>query len=115
MGESRWEIYAWALRQVMLEEGNFTPTDVTFKIRNAFNSYMAKEKDAIHPDDIVNEETAPKVLLKSRKSLLFIKSASKFQRSQSHMEKANDQKLEYDADPRNLMKSQVQKLNENLL
>ena len=70
-GSTRWEIYAWALREIILEHGNLTPSSVPFKVKIVYSNYMNMEKGAIHPDDLT-EETAPPQIRRSVKSMRFI-------------------------------------------
>lgn len=88
MGKERWEVYAWALREIIMEHGNLSASDVPYKVKTVFEKYMNMAKNAIHPDDL-NEETAPPEVLKSQKSLRFMKESSNFQRSYSMVEKSS--------------------------
>jgi len=39
-GKERWEIYAWALREVMLKEGNLQPCDMSLKEKLQYEGFM---------------------------------------------------------------------------
>ena len=64
MGATRWEVYAWAVRSIMIDQGNFTSSNVPYKVKLVFEQFMNKVKGAIHPDDMT-EEVAPDFILKS--------------------------------------------------
>ena len=52
----RWEIYAWALRDVLCKEGNFTPTDMPLRIKNEYEAWLkADVKGAKYPTEVYAE------------------------------------------------------------
>lgn len=83
-GKDRWEIYAWAVREVIMEHGDLTSSTVPFRVKRVYEAYMNGHKNAIHPDEIT-EENAPPEVLKSKKSMRFIRESQKFRRSKSEI------------------------------
>ena len=104
-GKERWEIYAWAMHQIMLEHGKLTKSTIPFKVKDVYVSYMNQSKGAIHPDEL-NEETAPVELLKSQKSMTFIREANIFKRSNSLTTEDKENNL-ISISQKTLFKSQV--------
>lgn len=39
-GEERWEIYAWAVRDVIIKTGNFNPCDIPLREKMIYEAYM---------------------------------------------------------------------------
>lgn len=39
-GTKRWEIYAWAIREIIIESGNLQPSDMPFRVKKVYVSYM---------------------------------------------------------------------------
>lgn len=44
-GKDRWEIYAWALRDVMARTGNFETSDINLRLKIAYQDYMNHNSD----------------------------------------------------------------------
>lgn len=58
-GEERWEIYAWALRDIMAREGDFGKCNVSLKQKLQYEAYMRGHRDAVHPNEIeLNQEAS---------------------------------------------------------
>lgn len=56
-GKERWQIYAWALRSIMAEEGGFQKSNLSGKAKKLYTAYMNMEPGATHKDDIdLNDE-----------------------------------------------------------
>ena len=51
-GKERWQIYAWALRSVMCEEGRFTKSSLSGTAKKLYTAYMTMATDAVHKDEI---------------------------------------------------------------
>lgn len=111
-GQSRWEVYAWAVREIMLEHGQLTSSTVPYKVKNAYVHYVNMYKGAIHPNEL-NEETAPPEMLKSQKSMRFLREANQFQKSKSLLQENDDQLISLKQ--KVLFKSQVAATRESLL
>ena len=56
-GIERWEIQAWALRQIMLEAGNLQACDMDFYDKKQYERFMQMKKDAWSP--YIEKEAAP--------------------------------------------------------
>ena len=42
-GDEKWEIFAWAIRDLLAKRGGFGKTDIPWKLKNeVFNYYMGK-------------------------------------------------------------------------
>ena len=39
-GSERWEIFAWAAREIMMKAGDFKPTDIPMKEKIVYEGYM---------------------------------------------------------------------------
>jgi hypothetical protein len=39
-GNERWEVFAWAAREIMMKAGNFKPTDIPMKEKIVYEGYM---------------------------------------------------------------------------
>ena len=76
-GQERWEIYAWAIREIIMECGNMQSSDMPYRVKQVYCRYMNQAKNAIHPDDLT-EEIPPPELLKDEKSLKFIQDSANF-------------------------------------
>ena len=48
-GKDRWEIYAWAVRDVMLKAGNLEPCDMSFKEKMKYEAYMQMDPKVSSP------------------------------------------------------------------
>jgi hypothetical protein len=46
-GQERWEIYAWAIRQIMCKEGGFDYCDVSFKRKMEYENFMHFKTDVV--------------------------------------------------------------------
>lgn len=57
-GEERWEIFAWAVRDIMAREGDFGICDVPIKKKLQYEAYMQLKPDALHPNEIELEQEA---------------------------------------------------------
>jgi len=71
-GKERWEIFAWAVRDIMAKEGNFELSDMVVKDRNPYYHYM-----------MGRGKEDPSIALAETKSLLSGKNKDKF----NHVEK----------------------------
>ena len=52
-GKERWEIFAWAIRDVMCTHGEFLKCNVSMRKKCEYEKYMQMQPNAIHPEDIV--------------------------------------------------------------
>jgi len=51
-GATRWEIYAWAMRQIYKEHGGFELSTLTFREKQNYSNYMNNRKGRfVHPDE----------------------------------------------------------------
>lgn len=48
-GSDRWEIFAWALRDVMAKTGGFALCDTPFRVKFQYESFMQQQKGASIP------------------------------------------------------------------
>ena len=48
-GSERWEIYAWAVRDIMMKTGNFESNDQPLKLKIQYEKYMTMQKGAPAP------------------------------------------------------------------
>lgn len=46
-GTERWEIYAWAVRDIMMKAGNFQACDLSLRSKFAYEAYMQRKRGAI--------------------------------------------------------------------
>lgn len=60
-GNDRWEIYAWALREVMLKYGGLKPCDIPLRQKLIYEGYMQMNKK--YPDPFAKPETRNPVLI----------------------------------------------------
>ena len=52
-GADRWEIYAWAIRDILCKNGDFIATDMPLKIKVEYETYLKGDKEgALHPKEI---------------------------------------------------------------
>lgn len=52
-GNDRWEIYAWAIRDILCKEGDFKPTDMPLKLKQEYELYLKGDTpDALHPKQV---------------------------------------------------------------
>ena len=52
-GVDRWEIYAWAARDILCKEGDFKPTDMPLKLKQEYELYLKGDTpDALHPKQV---------------------------------------------------------------
>lgn len=52
-GKERWEVFAWAIRDVMCTHGEFLKCNVSMRKKCEYEKYMQMQPNAIHPEDIV--------------------------------------------------------------
>ena len=50
-GDKKWEIYAWAVRDIMAKVGGFGKHDISFKQRHHIYKYFNKMADSILPEN----------------------------------------------------------------
>jgi hypothetical protein len=43
-GETRWEVYAWAVRDIMMREGDFGECNMSWKHKDQYEMYMNMSK-----------------------------------------------------------------------
>lgn len=48
-GEERWEIYAWAIRDIIVKQGGFKECDLMFRHKLLYEKYMRMNPEAIDP------------------------------------------------------------------
>lgn len=48
-GEERWEVYAWALREIMMQCGGFTPCEISLRQKMIYEAYMQMVPNAPEP------------------------------------------------------------------
>jgi hypothetical protein len=48
-GKERWEIYAWAVRDIIRSQGGFEECNLSFKYKREYEAYMRKYPDADIP------------------------------------------------------------------
>ena len=51
-GKDRWEIYAWAMRSIMAEQGSFKKSNLSKRAKDLYSTYMNDEPGATHKDEI---------------------------------------------------------------
>ena len=51
-GKERWEIYAWAMRSILSEQGRFKKSFLSGKAKKLYTAYMSMEPGATHKDEI---------------------------------------------------------------
>ena len=56
-GAERWEIYSWAVREVMLKTGGMKPCDVPLRHKMLYEAYMQMQPDAPDPAQVINNMT----------------------------------------------------------
>jgi len=49
-GESRWEIFAWAVRDIMMKQGDLGDNHMTWKNKDNYEKYMQMAKGAKIPE-----------------------------------------------------------------
>lgn len=59
-GSTRWEIYAWAMREIMKDAGGFTLSSLSFREKQNYANYMNNRKGHKHPDEFFKEMQANK-------------------------------------------------------
>lgn len=51
MGKERWEVYSWAMRDIMSWQGNLKKCDLPNGLKNKYYKFMMDKKFAqVHPD-----------------------------------------------------------------
>lgn len=48
-GDERWEIYAWAVRDLIIKAGNFGECNMSFKAKLVYENYMRMNPGAVDP------------------------------------------------------------------
>jgi hypothetical protein len=48
-GEERWEIYAWAVRQIIINNGKFNPCEIPLREKMVYEAYMQQKPGAPEP------------------------------------------------------------------
>ena len=81
-GSTRWEIYAWAVRQIMMEHGGLKESNVPYKVKNHYFEYLNFYKGAVHPANL-SESNTPGTILDSPHSLKFLKESHRFFKSKN--------------------------------
>lgn len=57
-GKERWEIFAWAIRDIMCYQGDFDRCDIPLRKKLEYESYMQMQPGAILPElNFVENET----------------------------------------------------------
>ena len=54
-GSERWEVFAWAAREIMMKAGNFKPTDIPMKEKIVYEGYMQMNLKYKSPFYLENE------------------------------------------------------------
>ena len=49
-GETRWEIYAWAVRDIMIQQGDLKESNMAWKNKDQYEKYMQMAKNAQIPE-----------------------------------------------------------------
>jgi hypothetical protein len=62
-GTERWEIFAWAIRDIMCHHGNFTKCNVSHRKKLEYESYMTMQPGSQDPENIIID---PESLLDTR-------------------------------------------------
>ena len=52
-GGERWEIYSWALREIMLKTGDMKPCDIPLRHKMIYEAYMQMQPDAPDPATVL--------------------------------------------------------------
>ena len=56
-GDERWEIYGWALREVMMKQGGMSPCDAPLRHKMIYEAYMQMQPDAPVPAQAIESLT----------------------------------------------------------
>ena len=67
-GQERWEIYAWAVRDIIVEQGGFDTCDIQLRQKVQYENFMQEVEGSKIPRvpaesvyQMVTQETAPRI------------------------------------------------------